>query len=109
MLIAALRTSTYLAGCPTICLRMCFNIPRALSLIFRTSYATRAVVRPPEPLLQRSGVTPALLLLGRLGGFSRPSRGFQFRNPLHELGEQRVGTSAGFALLLHLALEVADT
>jgi hypothetical protein len=25
------------------------------------------------------------------------------------LGEQRVGTSAGFALLLHLALEVADT
>jgi hypothetical protein len=54
-------------------------------------------------------VTPALLLLGRLGRFSRPSRGFQFRNPLHELGEQRVGTSAGFALLLHLALEVADT
>jgi hypothetical protein len=55
MLIAALRTSTYGAGCPTICLRMCCNIPRALSLIFRTSYATRAVVRPPELLLQRSG------------------------------------------------------
>src|SRR5918995_2518939 len=35
--------------------RMCCNIPRALSLIFRTSYATRAVVRPPELLLQRSG------------------------------------------------------
>src|SRR5215208_71636 len=33
MLIAAPRTSTYGAGCPKICLRMCFNIRRALLLM----------------------------------------------------------------------------
>jgi len=35
---------------------MCLNIPRAFSLIFRASYATKAYyVSPPEPLLQRTG------------------------------------------------------
>jgi hypothetical protein len=30
---------------------MCFNIPRAFSLTLRTSYATKASVCLPEPLL----------------------------------------------------------
>src|SRR5918995_4508245 len=55
MLSAAPRTSTYGAGCPKICLRMCFNIPRAFSLIFRTLSSTTAAVRPPETLPYRAG------------------------------------------------------
>src|SRR5918995_7296227 len=47
---AAPRTTTYGAGFPKICLRICFNIPRALSLTFRTLSSTTASVRSPETL-----------------------------------------------------------
>src|ERR687897_1247047 len=50
MLNAAPRTSTYGAGCPKICIRMCFNIPRAFSLIFRTLSSTTVSVRAPQTL-----------------------------------------------------------
>src|ERR671910_2371955 len=60
MLTAAPRTSTYGAGCPTICLRMCFNIRKACSLILPTSYATKGgAVRPPECLGRRRGAGPS--------------------------------------------------
>ena len=42
MLSAAPRTTTYGAGRPNICIRMCFNICQALSLIFRTLSSTLA-------------------------------------------------------------------
>src|SRR5215212_4361600 len=59
MLIAAARTSTYGAGCPKICLRMCCNIRRALSLTLRRPYATTSgAVRPPERLEHRGGAAP---------------------------------------------------
>src|SRR5918998_1813627 len=47
---AAPRTTTYGAGCPKICLRMCFNIPQAFSLILRTLSSTTVSVRAPQTL-----------------------------------------------------------
>src|SRR5829696_6066385 len=45
-LIAAARTSTYGAGCPKICFRMCLNIPRASSLM-SIPRSSRSMLRPP--------------------------------------------------------------
>src|SRR5215204_1229637 len=72
MLTAAPRTSTYGAGCPKICLRMCFNIPRDFSLIFRTPASTTASVRSPETLPYPAGaLCPLRLLFGLLRRFSQ--------------------------------------
>src|SRR5215216_6304199 len=57
-LIAAPRTTTYGAGCPRICLRMCCNIARAFSLIFRTPSSIMGAVRPPGGLGHRTGAIP---------------------------------------------------
>jgi hypothetical protein len=109
MLIAAPRTTTYRAGCLKICLRMCFNIRRAFSLIFRTSYATTSgTVRPPEPLLKRSGTHPTLLLLGRLGVFWRLLRGFYGRDSLYQPGDDAPRFGMGLALGFELALDVVQ-
>src|SRR5215203_1434399 len=53
MLTAAPRTSTYGAGCPKICLRMCFNIPRAFSRLCGCFYGRdpRSESRDDAPVL----------------------------------------------------------
>src|SRR5215203_4768666 len=49
MLIAAPRTTTYGAGCPKICFRMCFNFSRALSLMSIPYHLDIMVHSPAEP------------------------------------------------------------
>src|SRR5215210_1963772 len=80
MLIAAPRTSTYVAACPRICLRMCFNIPRALllmtiSLSSRTTWHSAAEhpthPTPPGPSLCAFLLSSELPLYGVLGSSHR--------------------------------------
>src|SRR5215212_10078190 len=65
MLIAALRTSTYGAGCPKICFRMCLNIPRASSLMSIPDHPEVWSAHPPA-ILRRQGLSVWLSLWPRL-------------------------------------------
>jgi hypothetical protein len=72
MLIAALRTSTYGAGCPKICLRMCFNIPWASSLMSIPDHPEVWSSAHPPNILRRQGLSLCGYLRPRLFRSSFP-------------------------------------